>query len=94
VAESIDEAAMQRELADLLTLVRNGQVDPSDFTARLEALHARFLGDDANAPEIVERRRAASAAYDELTAGTDRHHQLELLAKALGVDLAPPSAPT
>ncbi len=93
MAEFNDEAARRRELGDLLALARNGELDPSEFTALLESLDARFLGDDADAPALVQRRRAASAAYGELVAGMDRHHQLELLAKALGVDLpAPPSA--
>jgi hypothetical protein len=43
---------------------------------------------------MVERRRAASKAYADLTSGTDRHHDLERLAHALGIDpLAKRSSP-
>lgn len=80
-----DQERMQRELGDLLASARTGGLAGSDFTARLESLHARFLGEDANTPEMVEHRRAASKAYDDLTAGTDRHHDLERLAQALGI---------
>jgi len=86
VVRSLDRELMQRQLADLLTSVRGGELTPSDFTVRLESLHARFLGEAANTPDMVERRRVASKAYDDLTLGIDRHHDLERLAEALGID--------
>jgi hypothetical protein len=88
-----NEEQLRRELNALLASARNGDLASPDFAARLESLHARFLGTDANTPEMVERRLAASAAYDHLTSGKDLdpHHHLELLAATLGVDL--PQAP-
>lgn len=50
---------------------------PANFDARLASLHARLLGEDANAAAIVEHRRAATKAYANLTSGTDRHYNLE-----------------
>jgi hypothetical protein len=78
---------MRRELGELLASARSGELPASVFAARLVSLHGRFLGEDANTPGMVERRRVASVAYDDLTSGTDRHHDLERLAQALGVDL-------
>jgi hypothetical protein len=82
---------MTRELANLLNAARDGQLPASVFAARLEWLHARFLGEDANAPEMVKRRHDASIAHERLASDIDRHHHLELLAQTLGVDL--PQAP-
>ena len=77
---------MRRELVDLFVLARDGELARSDFHDRLKSLHARFLGADADAPDMVGRRRVASKAYDDLSSGTDRHHDLERLAQALGID--------
>jgi hypothetical protein len=54
-------------------------------------LHVRFLGSDADRPEVVRQRRDAAAAYDDLIAGADmdRHHHLERLAQALALPQAP-----
>jgi len=81
------EEQMRGELGALLASVRDGELEPSTFEARLELLHARFVGKDASTRGMVERRRVAAVAYDDLTSGTDRHHDLERLAQALGVDL-------
>lgn len=81
-----DQGRMRRELADLFASARSGELTRADFAARLESLHQRFLGEDAATPNMVEQRRAASKAYDDLTLGTDRHHNLERLAEALGID--------
>jgi hypothetical protein len=78
---------MQAELGELLSVARAGELAPTDFLERLESIHARYLGDEALAPEFVSRRGQALAAYDEVRLGVDRHHQLELLAQALGVEL-------
>jgi hypothetical protein len=77
---------MRRELGELFDSARDAELARSDFAARLESLHTRFLGENADTPEMVEHRRAASKAYDDLTSGTDRHHDLERLAHALGID--------
>ena len=73
----------------LLAAARTGELAPADFAARLESLHERFLGEEAHTPETIERRRSASAAYDDLVSaeGLDTHHHLELLAETLGVEL-------
>jgi alkylhydroperoxidase family enzyme len=84
-----NEEQLHRELAVLLASTRNGELTPTDFAARLDSLDSRFLGEGAHTPAIVERRRAAVAAYDQLTSGKelDTHHHLEVLAEVLGVDL-------
>jgi hypothetical protein len=80
---------MRRELGELLASTHAGELDPSDFAGRLEALYARFLGEDANTPEMTKRRHDAVTAYSDLVAGKDRdrHHHLERLAQALSPDL-------
>ena len=87
--EAANEEQLHRELTALVASTRNGELTPTDFSERLDALDARFLGEAAHRPEMVERRRAAAAAYDQLTSGKDldTHHHLEKLAEALGVDL-------
>ena len=77
---------MQGELGELLSVVRGEGLAPAEFLERLESIHIRYLGDDSNAPEFVTRRRKAFAAHEEFTMGVDRHHQLELLAQALGLE--------
>ena len=76
---------MQRELSELMSVARIDELAPADFLERLESIHVRYLGEGAYSPEFVDRRRRALAAYDEVTMGIDRHHELELLADALGV---------
>jgi hypothetical protein len=79
------EAQMRVGLGDLLDVAHDGTLSPDAFAERLESIHARYLGRDANAPAALAARRKAVAAYDELTSGRDRHHQLELIADALGI---------
>lgn len=76
---------MDVELGALLAEARAGELAPAEFAERVESLHARHLGGQIDAPEFVNARREAVAAYDELTRGRDRHHQLELIAQALGI---------
>ena len=87
----LNEERLGRELDALLTDARSGDLAPAEFAARLESLHTRFLGPNAQAPQMIERRRSASAAYDDLWSGEDldTHHHLELLAASLGIDLPP-----
>ena len=85
-ADPHGSAAMHRDLAELLTTARAAELTPADFPARLESIHRRhLLAEQADSPEFVKRRADALAAYDELTLGIDRHHQLEALAQALDV---------
>jgi hypothetical protein len=76
-------------LTALLAAARTGELTPVEFAARLESVHARFLGEKAHTPEMIERRRSASAVYDRLLSAEDldTHHHLELLAGTLGIDL-------
>jgi hypothetical protein len=89
--DDASEEPLGRELDALLAAARNGDLARPEFAARLESLHTRFLGRDAQAPEMIERRRSASAAYDDLWSGEDldTHHHLERLAASLGIDLPP-----
>jgi hypothetical protein len=76
---------MRRELGELLASASTGELDPSDFPARLESLHARFLGESTNTPEMVNRRQEAATAYERLiaVADMDRQHHIERLTQAL-----------
>ena len=82
------EEQMQQELRAILASAERCELEPSDFVASLGSLHARFFGAKANTPDLVRSRSVAAKAYDDLLAGTgmDRHHHLERLAQALGVD--------
>lgn len=82
------EKQMGRELNDLLATARTGELEPAEFARRLESLHARFLGADADAPATVKARQDAVEAYEHLIEETDLdgHHHLEALARALGVE--------
>jgi hypothetical protein len=87
-----NEEALRRELDGLFAAARTGELAPADFAARLESIHTRFRGEEAQTPELIERRRSASAAYEDLVSAEDldTHHRLELLAGTLGV-ATPPS---
>ena len=76
------EEQMRPALGALLAAARTGDLPPADFAARLESLHTRFLGEKAHTPDMIDRRRSASAAYDHLRLAKDLeiHHHLELLA--------------
>jgi hypothetical protein len=78
-------AAMQDELVALLAAAQADDLTPEQFRERIELIHARHLGGDIDAPEFVNSRRDAVAAYDEFTSGRDRHHQLELVSRALQI---------
>ena len=86
-----DDEQMRQELHELFVSARTCDLTPDDFAARLESIHARFLGSDARTSDMLKHRRNAAAAYDDLVAGTDmdRHHHRERLAEAL--DLPPTS---
>ncbi len=81
-----DDEPLRLELNDLFASARSGQLERADFVARLQSLHAHFLGEEASGPKMMEQRRNAAKAYDHFLSGTDRHHDLERLAQALGVD--------
>ena len=77
---------MHRELEELLTVARVEMPVPAEFLDRLASIHARYLGSDADAPGLVDSRLEAVAAYVKLTRGIERHHQLELVARAINVE--------
>ena len=81
-----DSEEMQQELRAFLDVVRDGQLTPATFLQQLEAIHGRFLGNDFNSVEHAKARQHALAAYDEFTGGIDRHHEIEQIAHALGID--------
>ncbi len=80
------DVQMRVELGELLDVAHDGTLSPTVFAERLDSIHARYLGPDASSPAAIETRRKALTAYDKLTSGRDRHHQLELIANALGID--------
>ena len=84
-----NDEQMRQELHELFVTARTCELTTADFAARLESVHARFLGSAAQTSDLLKRRRNAATVYDDLLAGTDmdRHHHLELLAEAL--DLSP-----
>jgi hypothetical protein len=80
---------MQRDLRDLLEAVKAGAHTPESFAARLEAIHRAHLGAEADDPTYVEVRRKAMKRYLKIPETIEHHHQLERLAKALGVESTP-----
>ncbi len=84
-----NDEQMRQELHELFVTARTCDLTTADFAARLESVHARFLGSAAHSLDLLKRRRNAASVYDNLLADTDmdRHHHLELLAEAL--DLSP-----
>jgi len=79
------------ELNALLEAARGRELTVAELRDRLNEIHRRYLGDAADAPDWVERRREAVAAYDDFSQTIERHHAIERLAKALGVDDDPRS---
>ena len=79
---------MQVELKELLDLAAVTEMAPVELQERLESIDARYLGDGAGRPEIVERRQRVVAAYTRLTRDIERHHQLEAMSQALGFEPA------
>jgi hypothetical protein len=82
---------MQADLAALHAAAADGRMEPGAFLEQLQLIHLRDLGDEADLPAFVRARHRAYMAYEELTLGRDRHHQLELLAVALGIEDDPRS---
>jgi hypothetical protein len=77
---------MRPELAALLSNAASGGMSSADFYDRLMGIHIRLLGEGANAPANETRRVKALRAFDGLVReAPSRHHELELLADALGI---------
>jgi hypothetical protein len=80
------EDEMRTELTTLLDAVSSGEVSHADFYHRLEEIHDRHLGDSAKTAEHALIRRKALTAFEDLgREAPSRHHELELLAEALGI---------
>ena len=79
---------MEHELRDLLESVKAGVHTSETFAAALESIHRSHLGKGADDPKYVEVRRKALKRYMKLPETIEHHHQLERLAKALGVESA------
>jgi len=80
---------MQRDLRGLLEEVKAGAHTRESFGARLEAIHREHLGIAADDPTYLEVRRKAMKRYMKIPETIEHHHQLERLAKALGVESTP-----
>ena len=76
---------MQRELSKLVSVARISGLTRLTFWNGSSRSMFVTLARVLTRGKFVERRRRALAAYDEVTMGVDRHHELEMLADALGV---------
>lgn len=77
---------MERELRALFAAVKAGEMNASDFEARLGEIHRSELGSAAALPEHVKLRREAQARFEQVNQTFERHHQLERLATTLGIN--------
>jgi hypothetical protein len=75
-----------RELQVLLAGVKAGEFGLDDFSPRLDAIHRAHLGDAANEPELAAARRKAGDRHADYVLSIERHHGLERLARALGIE--------
>lgn len=76
---------MEHELRKLFSEVKAGEVTASGFEARLNEIHHSGLGSAAALPEYVTLRREAQTRFEQVNRTFERHHQLERLAKTLGI---------
>ena len=83
---------MQRELRQILAEAQTGDMSSAAFRDGLESIHRRYLGADADLPANARSRRRASELYDDRLGTIERHHQLERVGRALGVEPAPGAA--
>jgi len=80
---------MQHELREMLEDAYANEMPSAAFRDRLELIHRRYLGEDADLPRYIESRREAGELYDDRLGTIERHHQLELVGRALGLELEP-----
>ena len=76
---------MRHELVALVADVDAYAMTSDEFRDRLEVIHERHLGADADSPKTLAASSKALAAFDRLTDSIERHHQLEQLQLALGL---------
>jgi hypothetical protein len=77
---------MHAELSALLRDATAGELSPADFYDRLTQIQTRHLGDNANTAANKSKRAKALRAFEGLKReAPSRHHELELIAGALGI---------
>jgi hypothetical protein len=77
---------IRADLAALLGDAAAGDLSSADFYDRLTQIHTRHLGDNANTPANKTSRARALRAFEHLgREAPSRHHELELIAEALGI---------
>ena len=80
---------MQHDLRDLLAAARLGELTPEGFNDRLAEIHVEHVGEAAHVSQYVDVRRTALAQYTKMADTIERHHQLERLARTLGIEPEP-----
>jgi len=77
---------MHADLTAFLDDATAGELSSVDFYDRLTEIHTRYLGGNANTAANKARRAKALRAFERLTReAPSRHHELELIAEALGI---------
>jgi hypothetical protein len=80
------EQGMDADLAALLGDAGTGGLSSVEFSDRLTDIHVRHLGDEAAVVANEMSRVRALRAFEALgREAPSRHHELELLAAALGL---------
>jgi hypothetical protein len=83
---------MQHDLREVLDEAHSGAMTSAAFRDALESIYRRHLGEDAELPGNIEARREASELYDDRLGTIERHHQLERVGRALGLEPEPGGA--
>ena len=79
--------AMRDELTALLADVRVGAFSLGAFVEGLDAIQTRFLSEAQRASaQVVQQRDEAIEAFIALVGDLEKHHQVERLARVLGLD--------
>jgi hypothetical protein len=77
---------MRADLTALLGEATAGELSSAGFRDRLAQIHTRYLGDNADTAANRTRRSKALRAFERLRReAPSRHHELELIADALGI---------
>jgi len=83
---------MQHDLREILGKAQAGAITSAAFRDALESIYRRHLGEDADLPGNIEARREAGELYDDRIGTIERHHQLERVGRALGLEPEPGGA--
>lgn len=81
-----DADALQHDLRTLLTDVKSTDLGAAEFAERLEAIHRAHFGDDAGHSDLIAARRKSGVRHADYVLSIERHHALERLARALGLE--------